>query len=93
MASCKIYGLNLAVFGKSFKIAGLIDRHLEIYGTQTKFKIVVFRSTTKGWRKKENILEYREIKKPTTKQDVEKVINELGFTKDNLLWKHRDFDF
>lgn len=88
----KIYGTNVAIFGKSFEIAGLIDRHLEIYGTKTKFKLVMFRSVHKGWHKKHNIIECRELKKPTTPTELMKLVNELGFDKNNLLWKDVNFE-
>lgn len=88
----KIYGTNVAIFGKSFEIAGLIDRHLEIYGTKTKFKLVMFRSTQKGWHKKHNIVAYKELKKPTTPVELMKLVNELGFDKTNLLWKDVNFE-
>jgi hypothetical protein len=88
----KIYGTNVAIFGKSFEIAGLIDRHLEIYGTKTKFKLVMFRSTQKGWHKKHNIVAYKELMKPTTPVELMKLVNELGFDKTNLLWKDINFE-
>ena len=87
----KIYGTNVAVFGKSFEIKGLIDRHLEVYETKTKFKLVMFRSTHKGWHKDNNIIDSREIKKPATSADVMTIVNEFGFGTNNLMWKNESF--
>ena len=88
----KIYGTNVAIFAKSFKMKGLVDRFLEVYETKTKFKLVMFRSTQKGWHKKHNIVEYRELKKPTTPTELMMLVNELGFDKTNLLWKDNNFE-
>lgn len=87
MGKCKIYGKCIAIFGKSFNIPGLVDRHLEIYETPTKYKAVLFRSVTKGWRLRENILNTIHIEKPVTKQDIEKIVLDLGFdVSKNRFW-------
>lgn len=86
MGICKIYGKCIAIYGKSFNVPGLIDRHLEIYETPTKYKLVVFRSVHKGWRLRENILDTIHINKPVTKQDVMRSVNALGFESKNRLW-------
>ena len=86
MGKCKIYGKCIAIFGKSFNIPGLVDRHREIYETPTKYKLVVFRSVHKGWRLRENILDTIHINKPVTKQDVMRSVNALGFENKNRFW-------
>ena len=54
----KIYGKLIARARKNSNgsLCGLMDRTLEIYEIKTGLKGVLFESSEKGWKKKENII-------------------------------------
>ena len=54
----KIYGKLIACARKNSNGSpcGLMDRTLEIYEIKTGLKGVLFKSSEKGWKKKENVI-------------------------------------
>ena len=54
----KVYGKLIACARKNSNrsLCGLMDRTLEIYEIKTGLKGVLFKSSEKGWKKKENVI-------------------------------------
>ena len=54
----KIYGKLIAIARKNSNGSpcGLMDRTLEIYEIKTGLKGVLFKSSEKGWKRKENVI-------------------------------------
>lgn len=52
----KINGNYLGVLRCSYKTAGLCDRHLEFYQTSNGIAGYLFRSTSKGWHNRQNLI-------------------------------------
>lgn len=54
----KVYGKLIACVRKNSNGSpyGLMDRTLEIYEIKTGLKGVLFKSSEKGWKKKENVI-------------------------------------
>ena len=54
----KVYGKLIACVRKNSNgsLCGLMDRTLEIYEIKTGLKGVLFKSSEKGWKKKENVI-------------------------------------
>jgi hypothetical protein len=81
----RINGKLVGVYGKSFHSPGLIDRHLEVYVTQTKIKGILFRSVVKGWRTKNNILSSIHITDENPISRLDEVLESFGFEHKNKL--------
>ena len=54
----KVYGKLIACARKNSNgsLCGLMDRTLEIYEIKTGLKGVLFKSSEKGWKRKENVI-------------------------------------
>jgi hypothetical protein len=82
----RINGELVGVYGKSECTPGLIDRHLEVYVTKTRVKGVLFRSTTKGWRKRNNIIDSVHITDSDPLSKLDMILKHFNFSHNNLLY-------
>ena len=82
----KIYGKLIACARKNSNgnPCGLMDRTLEIYEIKTGLKGVLFKSSEKGWKKKENVISYALFKTEDRDATPQRVCEYFGFPYSSL---------
>lgn len=82
----KIYGKLIARARKNSNGSpcGLMDRTLEIYEIKTGLKGVLFESSEKGWKKKENVISYTLFKTEDRDATPQRVCEYFGFPYSSL---------
>ena len=81
----KIYGKLIACARKNSNGShGFMDRTLEIYEIKTGLKGVLFKSSEKGWKKKENVISYTFFKTKDRDATTQRVCEYFGFPYSSL---------
>lgn len=82
----KIYGKLIVRARKNSNGSpcGLMDRTLEIYEIKTGLKGIMFKSSEKGWKKKENVISYTLFKTEDKDATPQRVCEHFGFPYSSL---------
>ena len=82
----KIYGKLIARARKNSNGSpyGLMDRTLEIYEIKTGLKGVLFKSSEKGWKKKENVISCAVFKAEDKDATPQRLCEYFGFPYSSL---------
>lgn len=82
----KIYGKLIACVRKNSNGSwcGFMDRTMEIYEIKTGLKGVLFKSSQKGWKRKENVISYAIFKTKDGVDTSQRVCEYFGFPYSSL---------
>lgn len=81
----KIYGKLITCVRKNSNGShGFMDRTMEIYEIKTGLKGVLFKSSQKGWKRKENVISYAIFKTKDGYDTPQRVCEYFGFPYSSL---------